>query len=777
MPAPDTPLPRGGCGPLAVDPPPAAMSPELPQDKPTLVNVQIDLEQEGDENRVFAILDEIESRGWNATVYVTGEFARTHTETMRVIQQVRGHQLAVHGEQEGEDLSQLSREEQRTRLEAAFDAIRNLHGYPCADFRPQGLKQNIDTYEILQELEARSNTAFIAGPGPLSRPYHTSYGFSVIPIAALYEEGNPEGIPLIDEHIFGALGASPDEFFDILRRKFDQNNEDKEPMVMVINASIVGADGAKIAALGRFLDHVKNNGGQVVLTDIIASMANPYIGFLRLEVPPFAAPGDIVTITYTFSVLMYCPTYYFKFYGRYPGDMAWTEKGSASWYLTTGTWIKTTSITIPTLPTGVEKDFYTVRVTARGCHSSYNCWPTASSYEKQANATIKIIKGIRGKVEYAGDTVYPKAAMKSLKVEYLENNAVKHTTWTEWDVTYQIPADKLTNGLNGKLRFHLIHSILSNDTNREFMVHAEDQADPYYKERDLGVIDVTKGYEINETFAGNITECGSCYYTLQRVWRFWLMKGLAHTGVIKVECGDNDYADATSYMNGNFMSMWHQHITKHADRGANIIAHEYGHRVSDSWNMPYGPGGPGDGLPRDGLDENWSNYAACWALNHWTEYYDGGSLNFSTQTFTLTGSPGWSWSMADAWLDLNLQNPKEPLGKTKDVCQTDKPNTIRKFYEGYVKSKPITYANWVKGAFTNHGYNVAAWPVTTAIGLDFPFATQVITFSNDYADRGIDTNGDGHYESLVVSVGLTSASTGIHNVSAGLYDAVGNPIL
>jgi len=45
------------------------------EDKPVVVNIQVDLEKEGDEVTVFNILNEIEKYNGYATVFVTGEFA------------------------------------------------------------------------------------------------------------------------------------------------------------------------------------------------------------------------------------------------------------------------------------------------------------------------------------------------------------------------------------------------------------------------------------------------------------------------------------------------------------------------------------------------------------------------------------------------------------------------------------------------------------------------------------------------------------------------------
>lgn len=47
--------------------------------KPVIVNIQVDLEQEGDQITVFNILDEIERYNDHATVFISGEFVFSHS--------------------------------------------------------------------------------------------------------------------------------------------------------------------------------------------------------------------------------------------------------------------------------------------------------------------------------------------------------------------------------------------------------------------------------------------------------------------------------------------------------------------------------------------------------------------------------------------------------------------------------------------------------------------------------------------------------------------------
>ncbi|MEM3088528.1 MAG: polysaccharide deacetylase family protein, partial [Candidatus Bathyarchaeia archaeon] len=265
--------------------------------KPTMVNIQVDLEKEGDQDFIYNLLIEIERRGWFVTVYVTGEFATNHPDTVRDIHD-RGHQIAVHGWRSGEDLTLLNYDDQLQLLNMSFFAVRSAVGEMrqayIADFRPQYFKQNVDTFKVLEALNVRSDSGFIASQGD-SRPYHTKYGFVAIPISTLYEGCCPEesqGICLCDTHIFIGLQATPEEYLGYLKQKFDQNDVNKEPMVMIVHASVVGKDAEKLDAFVKFLDYVKLKGGEVVLTDYMTTIANPYIENMSVSGPEIAMPGQ-----------------------------------------------------------------------------------------------------------------------------------------------------------------------------------------------------------------------------------------------------------------------------------------------------------------------------------------------------------------------------------------------------------------------------------------------------------------------------------------------------
>ena len=108
------------------------------ESEPVAVNIQVDLEEEGDQNTVYNVLDEIENRSGHVTVFVTGEFASNHPDIVKAIEG-REHQIAVHGWQRGEDITLLSYEEQLDLIEKSFTAVRSAVSRPedVVDFKPQ----------------------------------------------------------------------------------------------------------------------------------------------------------------------------------------------------------------------------------------------------------------------------------------------------------------------------------------------------------------------------------------------------------------------------------------------------------------------------------------------------------------------------------------------------------------------------------------------------------------------------------------------------------------
>ncbi len=358
--------------------------------KPVLVNVQVDVGHESDREYVYRILGEIEKRGWSATVYFTGEFALEHPDIVKDIHD-RKHQIAVGGWTVGEDLTLLSYQEQLDFISESFTAVRkainNFHNAYIADFRPQGLKQNNETFNALQQLHVRSNAGFLASETKI-HPYHTDYGFIAIPIATV-KQGS-EDIPLIDDVIFLG-GTSVQNHLGYLRKRYDESLVTKEPFSIVVHPSVTGSDRAKLEMFAQFLDYVKDTNGQIAMTDFMTTQANPFMTDLKLFVDPNVNiySGRDVPIRGSYYANCDCPNYYIRIYGKYPCDVSWQPLDGGKFFEEEPPLGKREFSRLITIPYSPCNDLnYMLLAVGRACHG--DCWPTQDSYEQKYELKLRL---------------------------------------------------------------------------------------------------------------------------------------------------------------------------------------------------------------------------------------------------------------------------------------------------------------------------------------------------------------------------------------------------
>ncbi|MDI6886477.1 MAG: cell wall hydrolase [archaeon] len=316
--------------------------------KPVISNVQVDLENEGDQDYVYSILDEVEKQGYT-TVFVTGEFASLYPDVVKEIEG-RGQDIAVHGWRKGENLTLLNYEEQLNLIQKSFSAVRSAVNNPeeVVDFKPQGYKFNNDTIRILQQLGVRSIGGIFSCQEPLCKcpyaqelgkitfPYPVTDKFWLVPISEINDT------VLDDEYI-----GNPQEFFNALIEKFNLANETKDPLIIVIHPSITGADEAKLNAFSQFLDYVKSNNGRIKPLSSITHLTEFIPSLEIISAPQSASQGETVTITVQFTAAIYCPSYYFRIYGKYPSEKEWRLHAEHYHGVQTGTFSFSRSFAIP----------------------------------------------------------------------------------------------------------------------------------------------------------------------------------------------------------------------------------------------------------------------------------------------------------------------------------------------------------------------------------------------------------------------------------------------
>jgi len=404
--------------------------------KPVIVNVQVNLESEEDQKYIYDILSEIESHGWITSVFVTGEFASKHPEVVSEIEN-KGHYIGVYGWKSGEDLSLLSYNEQLELIKKATSVVRRAVSNPkyVVDFKPQNLKYNDDTIKALQDLQMKSITAtfsanesFVQCPyakmvGKVTFPYPITTDFAAVPISDIMI--GSEEVLLDDNVIFNKLATQ--DYLSHLKEEFEEHNETKDPMVAVISPSVTGADETKLQVFSQFLDYVEENGGKVKPTAPITVLTT-FISYLKIiSAPQGASPGETVTVTVAFTAEIYCPSYYFRIYGKYPSDAGWTLLTEHYHGVSTGTFSFSRSFTIPEPPAGDSS--YKVRVVGQGC--SGTCWPTPYSYERMDEVTVNLPPKI------TEITITPKNPM-TRDVTTFEATITKPQGWEIWAIDWLI---------------------------------------------------------------------------------------------------------------------------------------------------------------------------------------------------------------------------------------------------------------------------------------------------------------------------------------------------
>ena len=356
--------------------------------KPTLVNLQVDLVTPEDAEAVLPILDLIESYGWRTSVYVTGKIALAYPDLVKEIHD-RGHQIGVLGWEAGEDLLSLSEDELYDRLENAFLAVRAAVGEMrpeyIADFKPQGYRVNETLLRVLLKLGIRSCTAIF--PDGASHPHHLageSAGLVAIPLGR-----GPQEQQVLADDIYTRQGSSGLEgFFTDVVAYYESNRVKYESVVLSVHPGIIAAEQNWRRLLAEILNYFALTGGEIALTDLLTTKANPYIAWIDITAPTSADPSEDISITVRYQATCYCPWYLFRIYARRPGE-AWQLKASRDDPLPS---VGIHEFTIP-LRTPSFGTSYEIRVVGRACHGGH-CPPSDTDYEAMDETTIQLFARI-----------------------------------------------------------------------------------------------------------------------------------------------------------------------------------------------------------------------------------------------------------------------------------------------------------------------------------------------------------------------------------------------
>jgi hypothetical protein len=373
--------------------------------------------------------------------------------------------------------------------------------------------------------------------------------------------------------------------------------------------------------------------------------------------------------------------------------------------------------------------------------------------------------------------------IKYAKVEYKEKSGTtwetKYLTFTDDEGKYIIPLnhENITKEKEVRVNVSLEFSPNGNPANIKARFYNDSEWGVNFAKNFLAKsisksnsisnsLDKEKDY-FNRDVKFKPTEGGSTYEAFINAYLYYKKPTVRFLlpNLVDVEVGDIDYVGLTSYFDpaSKTLHMWHGHLIQNMML-KDIVAHEYSHMVSSPWGIPYGPGGPGDGAPKDGMDENWANFGATLANKDWnsTKDFTPKFVNFEKDHENF--APGdWMWSMADVWWDLNHSDIRTP-NIVVETFNKSHPQTVKAFYQNYSILDTNRTPLQIKTIFRNHGYLTAGWPPAGPPDPDF--------FTNNFDDHKIDTDGDGTAEYLAIDTGLNITTSGNYSIYGFLKDSI-----
>ncbi len=218
-----------------------------PQKSTIKVNLQVDAEKE-DVDSLLKVTNELQKRGIETTVFVTGDFANKNATVVNDLF-LAGFQIALHGYNTGEQLATMTYDEQKDLLTRAKQAVEGCFtcgtSQPVIGFRPQYFSQNEDTYKIVDELGLEYNCGFKAGQLYMEghendvAPYSAdNYSFVAVPFSTFEHKGEPTYLCDIANALKFELTG--EEWEAALKAKLDTAIEKDEPLVVLIHGWYTG---------------------------------------------------------------------------------------------------------------------------------------------------------------------------------------------------------------------------------------------------------------------------------------------------------------------------------------------------------------------------------------------------------------------------------------------------------------------------------------------------------------------------------------------------------
>lgn len=283
----------------------ASAAPSETGSKTVNLMIDIDMPSSPTQEQVFAaesnllnLKNEMEKRDLKATFLSPYDVITTRIRLrFTEIGRSPNFELAMSGNNSNEKLSALSYGEQKNILERSKKAIESCrvcgkNEILASGFMPQSFDQNNNTYRILDEMQIQYNAGFQEGaifaPGHQSDawPYLVEgYNFYAVPVST-YSLSDKK--VLLQDRYFKDNGLTSSQWYDALVSKFNEAQNNNEPVVIALTASISGS-GDYLDALKQFLDTAVSQDASFVTTMDLVNMSR------EKEFPPLVPAAKTCT--------------------------------------------------------------------------------------------------------------------------------------------------------------------------------------------------------------------------------------------------------------------------------------------------------------------------------------------------------------------------------------------------------------------------------------------------------------------------------------------------
>lgn len=238
---------------------------------------------------IIQMLNEIDPRGLNVTVYVTGDFVSEFAGNawyklyVTRVGSKPNHELAIYGMTTDEKLSTTPYTEQYGLIREAKRLVESA--YICGGrvievkgFMPQSFDQSETTYNILDKTGIKYDAGYQAGvlyaPGHEDDvwPYPVeNRNFYAVPVST--HQHSKDLVPLSDQNSKDVLGLNGSQWYDLLVGEFEECRENKDPMVVIFHNTVSGLDEEYLEAYSDFIEYAASNNANFVSTLELVEMA------------------------------------------------------------------------------------------------------------------------------------------------------------------------------------------------------------------------------------------------------------------------------------------------------------------------------------------------------------------------------------------------------------------------------------------------------------------------------------------------------------------------